>query len=89
MNLQEQQIAAQLQEENMSAHKQWLEHPTTQRMFRVLAAHEMSLLDSAVGQSEQVGKDENYFRHKLIAVRTVRAVKILLESTEQFTSIYK
>lgn len=68
-----------------SMHKEWLGHPVTVEMFRVLKRHEAALLNYAVDKSESSDVGEDFFRTKLVGVRTVRAVEKLLKETNKFT----
>ena len=66
------------------SHEQWLVHPVTIEMFRVMTKHEGDLIGSAVDNSEHTDVSENFFRNKMVAVRTVRALKALVMSTDKF-----
>ena len=79
MNTQEIRLRDCQAEEQRVAHKQWLQHPVTQLLLAKLKVHEDNLINAAVVNAEVEAKSDEYFRHKMIAVRSVRAIKLIIE----------
>jgi len=86
MNAQETRLREQQSEEQRVAHEQWLQHPGTQQLLARLKFHEDNLINAAVVNSEAGAKSDEYFRHKMIAVRTARAIKLIITERMVYTN---
>ena len=60
-----------------TAHAEWLHHPCTIQMFKVMKAHESSLLDNTNAKAEDI----------VSAVRTIRAMKTIMTSSPKFVEL--
>jgi uncharacterized protein with von Willebrand factor type A (vWA) domain len=79
-----QEITEQHLQQLKEAHAEWLQHPITTEMFKVLHRHELAVLDAAINKSEDMSVTEDYFRGKMVGVRTIRAIEKLLRETNKF-----
>lgn len=71
------------QQEIAQLHTEWLQHPVTQEVLKIIDRHENRITESLTGNA--MSEDNNNLIRGLgVQIKTIRAIKLLIFNTEKF-----